>query len=129
MRRPKVNERCRYDTWVRRTRLLSWMLGTLYEIGLVHGFGWHSGGGRMHICGHPFTGVRWGIPGKGPYLLWWPRQKWECLVKRHHWPYWPEGRPVFMGLCGKCARCSECGSIEQECYPWCSNVQPSEVAR
>ena len=110
-----VDEGCQFDTRLRRSRALQWCLGRAYVFGVVRGFGVHGcdgESGEMHVCGSMF---RWCWPGQGPYTLGWPRQKWRCVLQRHHWPYWPDGRPLWMGLCGRCLRCEACGSIERVC--------------
>lgn len=47
-----------------------------------------------------------------PYILGWPTGKWRCLLRFGHWPYWPDGRPVAFGMCGRCVPWPCCGSIE-----------------
>lgn len=54
--------------------------------------------------------------GKRCYFLWWPRWKWRCVLKFHHWPT-PE--PVAFGLCGRCIPWPCCGAITREHAPNC----------
>src|SRR6266516_2838739 len=70
--------------------------------------------------GH-WNGIRWPDFGWGRrlYVLGWPIEKWRCLLRYHHVPYWPDGRPVFMGACGKCLPWACCGSIETGHAPTC----------
>ena len=103
------------NTRFRRSRLLYWALDRGYWLGVIRSFGIHGlGGGGFHV-----THWSWTFPGRGPYAFGWPTLKWSCLLRRRHWPYWPGGEPVFMGLCGKCCRCSGCGSIERFCEAGC----------
>jgi hypothetical protein len=54
--------------------------------------------------------------GKRCYFLYWPRRKWRCVLKFHHWPTpWVIG----FGLCGKCCPWPCCGAITIGHKPGC----------
>lgn len=90
-----------------------------YSLGIIAGFGVtvHRGHSGWYV-----TDVHW--RGRRVYILGWPAAKWQCVLLRHHWPYWPGGQPLAFDLCGRCLRCAECGSIEMEHKPWCSEAEP-----
>jgi hypothetical protein len=108
---------CANDTRWNRNRLHERWLSHLYQLGIISSFGIHGGGGgQWHLCSKP----HWF--GRPVYILYWPREKWECLVMRRHWPYWPDGNPIAFGLCGRCAPWPCCKSIEHEHAPECEEA-------
>lgn len=83
---------------------VSRILGKLYTLGVIAGYGTTSGGPtdcRLCISRIHFTGSR-------PYILGWPDWKWRCLLTRRHWP----GEGPFLGMCGKCLPCPDCGTTK-----------------
>lgn len=104
-----------YSRW----RLWKWLGSQAYGIGLARGVGYHQSGrdGR-------WTTIRWG--GKPIYVLWWPVDKWKCLLGlngRPHWPFWERGSDHgYMGGCGKCRAWQCCGAITWEHKPDCPEV-------
>jgi len=97
----------------RRWSVVHGLASWAYRLGVIAG-----DGVRGTVTGWRLDSVRW--RGRRVYLLGWPTMKWECLLLRHHWPYWPEDRPVFMGLCGRCLPWPCCGSIEHDHVSGCS---------
>lgn len=96
-------------------RFTSRLASRLYVLGIISGCGYFSERGKKVVAINLDLHPR-------PYVLGWQRTKWGCLFKRHHWPYWPEGRPVVFGLCGKCVPWPCCGSIEFEHATGCVEV-------
>jgi hypothetical protein len=48
--------------------------------------------------------------GGSTYVLGWPKWKWSCVLRGHHWP----GVLVFADICGKCCPCPGCSSVTNE---------------
>ena len=92
----------------RRWRITHWLIDKAYALGLISGAGFVS---QPHDRGPQAAhGIYW--RGSRPYVLFWPREKWVCLLRYRHRPYWPDGRPIFGGRCGKCLPWPCCGSID-----------------
>jgi hypothetical protein len=72
----------------------------VYSLGLSSGSSFcHDGDGTNTVT------IHW--RGKRCYFLGWPRWKWRCLLKFHHWP----GELVgCFDFCGKCVPWPCCGS-------------------
>lgn len=88
----------------RRIRVMKRLAGSAYVLGLASGcsMGWE--GGSAETCN-----IYW--RGKRCYFLGWPRWKWRCVLKRHHWP---TSQTVVFDLCGKCCPWPCCGAITHE---------------
>jgi hypothetical protein len=102
---------CKHWPWRRSHityRIYSWM----YALGIIssHLISW--GGPDHRGC---VDGAHW--RGKRPYLLGWPRWKWNCLLRERHWP----GRFVGLESCSKCLPCPDCGSSTSCFNGWCDN--------
>jgi hypothetical protein len=48
--------------------------------------------------------------GGSTYVLGWPKWKWSCVLRGHHWP----GVLIFADICGKCCPCPGCSSVTNE---------------
>jgi hypothetical protein len=94
----------------RRWKLTSTLDRWGYALGVHAGAGW-----RMEATGSwdtiTWRAFRWT---RRPYALGWPIEKWRCLLRYRHWPHWPGGSPVALGMCGRCCPWPCCGSIEQD---------------
>lgn len=106
---------CRHWPW-RRWKLSGRIASWLYALGLVAGYGF-TNSSTCHGC---LCSFRFG---NSSYLLGWPRWKWNCLLREHHWP----GEFIGMNSCTKCYPCPDCGS-RTSCY-WGCTAKPSEVTR
>lgn len=80
------------------------LLGKLYSLGVIAGYGTHYGGATD--CNRCIEGIR--LRGRRPYVLGWPDWKWSCLITRRHWP----GEGPLFGMCGKCVPCPDCGTTK-----------------
>jgi hypothetical protein len=84
-------------------RAHEWFASWCYRLGL-------SSGGMYGQSAEGYeTRIYW--RGKRCYFLNWPRWKWRCVFKFHHWP-----TPYLVGLgfCGRCCPWPCCGAITRE---------------
>ncbi|WP_063023868.1 hypothetical protein [Nocardia niwae] len=110
--RKQADELKRRYHWLRhpiRGQFAAKVLGKLYSLGVVAGYG--TTGGGPSGCRTCLVGINW--RGRRPYILGWPDWKWRCLLKQRHWP----GEQGYFGLCGKCVPCPDCGTtkVDHEC--------------
>lgn len=96
----------------RRSKWFWWLSNRFYALGITAGgcttWDAHCRGCRTN---------RW--RGKRPYVLGWPRERWACLLRYHHWP---TDETVAFGLCGKCVPWTCCGSTNWEHKPGCAEA-------
>ncbi len=97
----------RHHSW-RRWRITDRLTRWCYLLGIAKS-GRYCADQTGAWNGARWRDFRWG---RRPYVLGWPTEKWRCLLRYHHWPYWPDGHPVFMGACGRCLPWPCCNSIE-----------------
>ena len=90
--------------WRRVHRVLHWRV----LAGVANGAWWTQ---DQH-CRGCLSNFRWHL---SDYVLGWPRWKWRCLLREHHWP----GVLVFADICGKCCPCPGCSSVTLEHRPGC----------
>lgn len=92
-----------------RGRLYKWLSFRVVGWGLASAATWG------YSDGVEVVGIKW--RGKRISFLNWPRQKWACVLKYHHWPTpWT----IAFGMCGKCIPWPCCGAITQAHAPDCT---------
>jgi hypothetical protein len=100
-------EHSRHGPW-RRWRAVHRVLHWLVLAGVANGARWT----QDQYCRGCLSHFRWHLSG---YVLGWPKRKWRCLLREHHWP----GVLVFADICGKCCPCPGCSSVTLEHRPGC----------
>lgn len=84
---------------LRSSRRYGDLLGHLYALGVISGACHSYGGGKP-----PEHRGHW--RGRRPYVLGFQRERWGCLIKRHHVA---SDEERYGGLCGRCMPCPYCG--------------------
>lgn len=100
----------------RRIRLMSWYASKCYVLGIASATSWGLEGGHTETCNVYYRGKR-------VYVFGWPRWKWRCVLKFHHWP---TPYTVAFGMCGKCVPWPCCGAITIDHAPGCVDAYDNE---
>lgn len=93
--------------WRHRTRWYAKLVRHAIGLGLA------SGG----VYTYDHSEIRW--RGKRCSFLYWPRPKWRCVLRYHHWP---SDWPVAFSMCGRCVPWPCCGSVRREHAPGCGEA-------
>lgn len=116
-----LRQKGRPPTW-RTWKVVKRLMSRLYVLGLVAGYSSATRHSHPFYVDriYPFWKKNWnGERTLPPYVLGWPVEKWACVLRYRHWPYWPDGMPVAFGRCGRCVPWQCCDSIERDHAPSC----------
>lgn len=89
-----------------------WLASWAYRLGVISGYGTSYSAVHRGCVGYVH------LRGGHPYVLGWPRWKWTCVLRGHHWP----GEFIGFECCGKCVPWPCCGSTTYEHATGCDEA-------